>query len=991
MKASLILLNIFLLGIGCSHSYAQIITTVAGTNMVSGYSGDGGPSTAALIDNPRGVAIDSAGNVYIADHFNFVIRKISTNGIITTVAGNGTSGNSGDGGPATSAQLYYPIAVAVDKAGNLYIAEDDGAVVRKVNTAGIISTYAGSFFNQGYSGDGGPAAAARLYTPRSIAVDPAGNVYIFDGLNYNIRKVNPAGIISTFVPSGTLYNRASLATDNSGNLYIADPTHSVVRKVTPAGVMTTIAGTGAYGTSGDGGPATSAQLGFPSGVTIDNAGNIYISDEGTSTIRKIDPAGIITRFALAGGANYSGDGGPALAATMWIPQGITTDNAGHFYVADSYNHTIRKITECIAVVFNQQPSDKTICENSNTSFSANSLNADAYQWQVNTGTGWNSITNNSTYSGATTNTLVIGSATASMNNYQYRCTGANACSITNSYSAVASLTVITAPSVAITASASNICPGSFAGFTATVTNGGSNPVYQWQVNDGSGWNNIINNSTYTGATANVLIVNSVIASMNNYQYRCQVNNTCNNYYSTPATLTIVAASTVTISTLPNSVCPGGPVTITATITNGGTAPAYQWQVNTGSGWTNLANGGVYSGATTNTLAISQATASMNNYQYRCVGANSCSNSNSAATTLTVIAPPAIAITKPAFNICSGRSFTFTATVTNEGTNPAYQWQVNDGTGWSNISDNGTYSGAATNTLTIIKTDVVMSNYQYRCVFINSCGTIYSISESLIVTQTLTPTITIAASATDICSGTAVTFTATITNGGTKPAYQWQVNGVNTGPNSNTYTNSNLANGDVISCLLTSSLTCSVPVASGSNIVMTVNPLPVVSVTADTTIKKGSIVQLNASATGVIDNYLWMPATDLSDQHIANPGTKPVNTITYQVSATTANGCTGYGKVTITVIKKIVMPNAFTPNGDGKNDVFRIPPSITFSLTTFSIFNRWGNLVFQTNDITKGWDGTFNARPSDVGTYVYMITGTSQKEQVALKGTVELIR
>jgi gliding motility-associated-like protein len=173
--------------------------------------------------------------------------------------------------------------------------------------------------------------------------------------------------------------------------------------------------------------------------------------------------------------------------------------------------------------------------------------------------------------------------------------------------------------------------------------------------------------------------------------------------------------------------------------------------------------------------------------------------------------------------------------------------------------------------------------------------------------------------------------------------------------------------------------------------MNIKPAPAVSVTADTTIKQGNTVQLNASATGVINTYEWSPATDLSDQYLRNPTTRPVNTITYQVTATATDGCTGYGKVTITVLKKIVLPNAFTPNGDGKNDVFRIPAGISFNLKTFSIFDRWGNMVFQTNDITQGWNGAFNGQPANAGTYVYMITGSSQNENVALKGTLELIR
>jgi hypothetical protein len=229
-----------------------------------------------------------------------VIRKVSTTGIITTIAGNGTQGFSGDGGPALSASLYRPNGVFVDSSNNIYIADTFNSCVRKINSAGIITTIAGNG-TPGYSGDGGKATSALMRTPFAIDMDAA------------------------------------------GNLYIADTFNDAIRKVTPAGIMTTVAGNGTPGYSGDGGKATSALLNNPYSVTVDKAGNIYIADLGNSVIRMINPAGIISTVAGNGTPGYSGDGSPATWAQLLGPQSVALDAAGNFYIADYTNNRIRKV------------------------------------------------------------------------------------------------------------------------------------------------------------------------------------------------------------------------------------------------------------------------------------------------------------------------------------------------------------------------------------------------------------------------------------------------------------------------------------------------------------------------------------------------------------------------------------------------------------------------------------------------------------------------
>ncbi len=304
------------------------LTRVAG-NARAGYSGDGGPATSAQLSGPNGIALDKAGNLYIADTDNHRVRKVSPPGVISTIAGNGTGGYSGDGGPATSAELSYPAGVAVDSAGNVYIADEDNNRIRRVTQSGVIGTFAGNG-TQGSSGDGGPGAGAELNEPFGVAVDSAGNLYIADTFNSRIRKVTPSGVMVALAGSGTVGFSGdggpaddaelafpwAVAVDAGGNLYIADTFNNRVRKVTPSGVITTVAGDGIQGYSGDEGPAARSELYTPCGVAVNAAGNLYLADYSNYRIRQVTPSGIISTAAGNGTYGYSGDGGSAASAQL---------------------------------------------------------------------------------------------------------------------------------------------------------------------------------------------------------------------------------------------------------------------------------------------------------------------------------------------------------------------------------------------------------------------------------------------------------------------------------------------------------------------------------------------------------------------------------------------------------------------------------------------------------------------------------------------------
>ncbi len=376
---------------------AQNIYTFAGIGGSAGYSGDGGYSTMATLFGPSGIQTDTLGNVYFCDSRNNVIRKVTTAGIISTLAGTGTAGYGGDGGPAIAATLRNPTGLSIDPRGVIVFSDAGNNVIRMIDTAGNINTIAGTG-TAGYSGDGGPALSAQLRGPSSIVMTPNHMILFSDSRNNVIRSIDSTGTINTIAGTGTAgysgdggpagmaqFSRPyGLAIGMGRKLFIADSRNNVVRMIDSLGNISTFAGNGTSGYSGDGGLATAANLHTPTCLFLDHMGNLMIGDS-SNTVRMVHPSDTINTIAGTGVAGYSGDGGPATLAKFTLVNGIHQDRFGNIYLSTYGNNVIRRIGTPVPGISITSTIGDTICVGSLFSFIATPV-ADStphYQWQVN--------------------------------------------------------------------------------------------------------------------------------------------------------------------------------------------------------------------------------------------------------------------------------------------------------------------------------------------------------------------------------------------------------------------------------------------------------------------------------------------------------------------------------------------------------------------------------------------------------------------------------
>lgn len=549
----------FVVLVNCN--YGQIINTLAGSGTPPnnyGYSGDGGLATAAQLYYPCGIAVDVSGNVYIVDGGNHRVRKVSTNGIITTIAGTGIQGFSGDNSLAVAAQLNYPTDVAVDAAGNVFIADKNNSRIRKVDINGIITTVAGN--GAPYNGANGiPAILSTLHAPIGIAIDNVGNLYITESGLHIVRKIDVNGIINTIAGTGQygytgdgglatsawLNTPMGVAVDAIGNIYIADLNNQVIRKINSNGIISTIAGFGVYytgGYNGDGGLATSAYLNSPWDIVLDAVGNLYIAESGgiSNRIRKVNTSGIISTVAgtttTAWGGGYGGDGGLAVAAELSSPRSVAIDVAGNLYISDTGNSRIRYFCSAKTSIV-VPPSDTIICAGQVTTLTAGNV-ASSYIW--NTGQTSTSIT-------------VTPPITTT-----YSLTSSGNCS--NDNSATITISVNPAPYVNVSSANPSLCVGQ----THTLIVTGTAISYKW--NTGQTYPSII-------VTPTITTTYSVTGTGNN---GCKTTQTITMYspninisISNPnlcaneaVTLTAISASSCTWSTFQT----GASITITPVVT-----------------------------------------------------------------------------------------------------------------------------------------------------------------------------------------------------------------------------------------------------------------------------------------------------------------------------------------------------------------------------------------------------------------------------------------
>ena len=894
MKTIPLFLLLFITMLGCFSLRAQIITTVAG-NGAPGYSGDGGPATSAQFNNPICVALDAAGNIYVSDFYNHRVRKIdASTGIINTIAGTGVAGFSGDGGLAVNAQINNPTDLCVDATGNVYFNDDQNFRVRKINAAtGIITTVVGNGAGN-YAGGTVLAINAGIGYPNGLAID-ANSLYVSLFTKQKIVKVDlPTGLLSTIAGTGvngfsgdggpainaTFGYPGGLSITAAGELYVADYNNNRIRKIDVVGIVTTVAGNGTQGFTGDGGLATASGINLPTGVFVDNTGNIFIADRNNYRIRKVIAAtGIITTVAGSGAYGFGGDGGSAISPCTKLadPHKVRVDAAGNMFISDQSNSRIRKVDT-------SPPST-------------------------------------------------------------------------------------TSPTISISTTTTTICTGTLETFNATITNAGVNPSYQWKKN---GVNTGTNSSSYSSST---LFNGDIITCELTATSACGPQTVISNAIT--ITVSSGVTPTITISATTSSICQGSTASFTATASNGGSSPSYQWKVNGVNAGTNN------SSFTTNTLSTGDVVSCILTSNASCASPAAASSNN---ISITVNSPvnPGVSITASATNICPGTLVTFNALPTNSGSNPSYQWKINS----INVGTNSpTFTSSSLQNTDVVSCSILVDP-TFNCVTSNTAN-----SNQIIITvgAGIAPSVTIAASDNNFCQGTAVSFTATPLNAGATPTYVWKLNGNSTGTNNTVYTNNSISNGDQVSCLLTAA-NASCPATVSSNIItMTVKSFPIISINPSIfTVSPGTQVQLNATVSGSISSYQWSPAGLLVNPFSLKPLTKPIsiNTV-FSLSVTNTEGCIKTANATIKLYLPLEMPNAFTPSGI--YNVFRIPPGTSLDLSNFTIYDRWGNCIFTTSDITKGWDGNYKGKPYNTGVFAYMISGTYNGAKVFMQGSFTLIR
>jgi len=905
--------------------------TTTGYGLVSTFAGNltpgsaNGTGAAASFNLPQSIAIDANGNLYVADFNNKAIRKITPAGAVTTFA----SGLNG------------PTGVAVDNLGNVFVADYMSNTIKKITPAGAVSVFAGSGTPGLLDGTG---TAANFKSPYGVAVDANNNVYVADMQNNAIRQITPTGVVTTLAGNGTNGQAdgtgaaarftlpGSLAVDATGNIFVSDGGNNSIRKITPAGVVTTVAGLG--------GPTALNNLNLVGGgLKIDNAGNIIFAHEGKNSILKITlPA---TSVVIAGSVTAGSADGIGASAGFNRPQDVVLDNAGNVYVADQNNNEIRKIS----------PNGYTIDK------------------PLPAGLIFNPVT------GIISGTPTITSPATVYTITAFNGSGSSTTTVNITVLATALLpSIITFPKIPPNNGLPILTP------TATSTNTeipivytSSNTAVAIITPDGKIQLVGPGTTTITATQAGDANYAPAIPQMQglivtesqgiNFPAFSSSGNrtTCDADFS--------AGATSSNSTIPLTYASSNPAV--ATITSAGFIHIV--------------------GVGTTTITVSQA----GNTLYTPAPPQS--------QTLTISLPVALLVTisPDQSTVCAGTAVTFTANVSNAGTNAIlnYQWQVNGITASTNPSFI---------TTKLSSTDVV------TCIVTNTAacsGTATSNSKSIVVNPVVTPQITIISSATTtVCRGTAITFTATATNGGTNPIYQWEVNGATVNPstsqviNGPQFTSSTLSANDKVTCILINNDSpCVTNAVTQSNTIAVSfipppNPPPTVNIIASaTTAYPGILITFTATASnaGTALRYQWqINGVNAGANNPVFTSSTLNNGDIVSCILLLSQGCiptitSNQVKISIVPSPTVTVPNTFTPNGDGINDLWVIPDLVSYPNCLVTIFTRYGEQIYQSKGYSKPWEGIYKGSQLPMGVYYYLINLGNKTP--ALSGWVAIVR
>lgn len=508
---------------------------------------------AALFRSPNGLAVDGEGNLFVADESNHVIRKITPAGVVTTFAGLALSGGS-DNGTGTQARFLYPRGLTIDTGGTLYVADTFNHTIRKISPAGVVTTLAGRAGNAGAVDGKGPAASFNY--PVAVSIDPAGNLYVADRSNHLVRKVTPDGTVSTLAgtvgvsgaadglgAAARFDNPAGIATDTNGTVYVSDSYNHAIRRISPDGLVSTLAGLPGVGGSNDG-TGRNARFLYPNGLASDRYNNVYVAEGSNSTIRRISPTGLVT--TLGGQAGYRGYAdGTGAEARFHTPIAVALDAAGNLYVADNLQFVVRKGTYTSAAQIRSQPVNLTTMATTPVSFevTASGTGQLSYQWQrLSAGSStWSPLVNGTTFSGVTAAKLTVLEPVTSMSGDQFRCLVANALGSATSEPASLLVTpLVIAPAIVASPVSKSVLVGDVVAFSVVAS--GTAPLsYRWSVRSGGGaWRDLAADTSgrYEGATTSIVVVSQTVVTMNGDEFRCTVSNDKGTATSASAALTV---------------------------------------------------------------------------------------------------------------------------------------------------------------------------------------------------------------------------------------------------------------------------------------------------------------------------------------------------------------------------------------------------------------------------------------------------------------------